>query len=435
LDFRPDLSWEFLSEDEITAKSVRALRNHIRHVKEVSAYYRTALGEVAPDEILSPDDFARLPFTTRKNLAETPPQFLGVPPARIVETVITAGTGGRPLPFVCTASDLDRATFSTALSFHAMGITNADRAVLLVSLDRFSLDGMALYRGALSIGVNCMRLGVGVSAHAMVQRYLQFFKPTVLIGTPSVLQAVALEAGKHGFDTSKSPVEKLVCIGEGLRNRDHQLNAVGRTIEARWGAKAFSLYSSTELSVAYGECSARSGCHAHPELVYTEIVDDGGKPLPDGEVGELVATPLGVEGVPLVRYRTGDMTFKLPGSCTCGRNSRRIGPILGRRSQTFTCKGTVIYPFALTNALDAIDDIKDYLVIIEKDDHQSDAVTIQAAVPPAALEKIAQAIREATGVHIPVLVSNIPTIQGLRGGTARKISILDNRGKMTPKAG
>ncbi|MBN1578350.1 MAG: hypothetical protein JW913_17445, partial [Chitinispirillaceae bacterium] len=147
------------------------------------------------------------------------------------------------------------------------------------------------------------------------------------------------------------------------------------------------------------------------------------------------ATPLGVEGVPLVRYRTGDITFKIPGSCSCGRNSCRIGPILGRRSQLFTCRGTVVYPLILTNALDAIDAVQDYLVIIENDERKSDTVTIQAAAPPAALEKIKQAIRDATGVQLQVLVSNIPTIRGLRGGTTRKIPIIDNRGKMAAKTG
>ena len=155
MDFRPELSWEFLSADEIAAKSLRALRNHVRHVKETSAYYRAALAHVEPEEIASLDDFGRLPLTARKNLAESSPQFLGVRPAQIAETVITAGTSGRPLPFVLTKSDLDRAVFSAALAMHGAGVADADRAALLVTLDRFSLDGTALYGGAVAAGTSC----------------------------------------------------------------------------------------------------------------------------------------------------------------------------------------------------------------------------------------------------------------------------------------
>ncbi len=435
MDFRPQLSWEFLSGDEITAKTVRALRNHVRHVKECSSFYRTLFDQTVPDDITTLDDFARLPITTRKNLVEMSPQFLGVSPMQIVETVITAGTTGRPLPFVLTKSDLDRIAYSQALSFHGIGLTAADRVLVLVSLDRFSIDGMAHYRGAVMVGANTMRMGVGVASHAILQRYLQFFKPTVLIGTPSVLRTAAAELNKNGYDTVKSQVNKLVCIGECLYTKEITLNATGRTLEALWGAQAFSMYSSTELSVTYGDCTARQGGHAHPELVYTEIVNDSGRTLPEGEIGELVATPLGVEGVPLARYRTGDITFKVPGGCSCGRNSCRVGPILGRRSQLFTCSGTVVYPLILTNALDAIEDIKDYLILLESDTSQSDAVTINVAAPPAALEKIKHAVWKATGVHLQVIVSNIPTIHSLRGGTNRKIPIVDNRGKTVPKAG
>ncbi|MBN1308109.1 MAG: phenylacetate--CoA ligase family protein [Chitinispirillaceae bacterium] len=434
MDFRPELSWEFLSEDEIIAKTVRALRNHIRHVKEYSAFYRSLLGQVAPEDIASLDAFARLPLTTRKNLAESSSQFLAVPAAQIVETVVTAGDGGRSLPFALTASDLERIAFSHALSLHGMGVTAADRVLLLMSLDRCFLDGMALYRGAITVGANIMRIGTGVSMQAVLQRYLQFFKPTILAGTPSALRAIAADLARNGYDAAKSPVEKIIGAGEALSTKELAHATTRTALETLWGAQVFSIYPLTELSVAYGECAERNGGHAHPELVYTEIIDENGRPLPDGEIGELTATPLGVEGVPLVRYRTGDITFRIPGGCSCGRHSCRIGPILGKKSQLFTYRGTIVYPLVLTNALDAIDEIQDYLVIIENDERGGDEVTIHAAAPPTALEKIKQAIRDSTGVRLQVLVSNVPTIRGLRGGTTRKIPIIDHRGKTAAKA-
>lgn len=433
--FRPELSWEFLSCDEIEAKSVRALRNHIRHVKECSAFYRSLLDGIAPEDIVSLDDIGRLPLTTRNSLVEMSPQFLGVSAAQIVETVLTAGTAGRALPFVLTLSDLDRASFSHALSFHALGMTATDRTQVLLSLDRFSIGGMASYRGSVMAGANTMRLGIGASMSALMQRYLQFFRPTVLIAAPSVLRALAIEMNNSGFDTAKCRVGKLVCTSEAVYTRKYELTGMAKELEALWGAQAFSLYTSTELCAAYGDCCNRSGCHAHPELVYTEIVDDQGKAVPDGEVGELVVTPLGVEGVPLLRYRTGDMTFKIPGGCTCGRNSCRIGPVLGRRSELFTCGQTLVYPRDLTDALDTIEEVKDYLVILESDNRQADTATIHVAAPPSALASISRAIRDATGVHIPALVSNIPTIQSLRGGANKKTPVIDKRTKTVAKSG
>ena len=427
MDFRPGLSWEFLSREEIAEKSLRALRNHIRHVKECSGYYRTVLDGITPDDLADSTTIAALPCTTREELAAHSSRFLGVAAPMVVETVITGGTGGAPLPFIFTASDLDRIAYNQALHFHAAGITDRDRVLLLLSLDRYALDGMAHYRGSVMAGANVMRVGIGATVTEELRHKLRFFRPTVLIGNPSLLRAGALACRENGIDTAGSPVTKLLCTNEGVYTRDLAHNAMAQSIAEFWGAEVFSLYASTETAVAYGDCPEHRGLHAHPELVYTEIVDDGGKPVPDGTVGELVATPLGVEGVPLLRYRTGDMTFKVSGSCSCGRNSCRIGPILGRKSQLFSCNGAVIYPLPLTNALDAVEEVKDYLIIIDNDTGQTDSVTIQVAAPPAALQKIAAAVHEATGVYLQTLVSNIPTIHSLRKGSSKKLQILDRR--------
>jgi phenylacetate-CoA ligase len=427
LDFRPELSWEFLAPEEIEAKSVRALRNHIRHLKECSGFYRTVLELVAPEDITDSAAISGLPLTTREQLAGQSSRFLGVGAHLVVETIFSAGTGGTPLPFIFTASDLDRIAYNQALHFHSAGVTAQDRVLLLTALDRFALDGMAQYRGVQVIGANVMRLGVGVADNEVLRRYLKFFRPTVLIGAPSVLRAAAVVCSEKNIDTAGSSVTKLFCGGEALYTRTLHRNTVASTLGELWGAEVFSLYTATEIAVAYGDCSAHAGLHAHPELVYTEIVDPEGKPVPDGTVGELVATPLGVEGVPLLRYRTGDMTFRVPGSCSCGRNSCRIGPVLGRTSQVFTCNGTEVYPLPLINALESVEEVKDYLVILEDETGRGDSVTIHVAAPPAAMVKIGAAVHEATGVHMQMLVSNIPTIQALRKGNPRKIPILDCR--------
>ncbi|HUI91434.1 MAG TPA: AMP-binding protein [Chitinivibrionales bacterium] len=425
--FRPELSWEFLSADEIEARSVRAMRNHVRHAKEVSPHYQNALFDVFPDDIKTRDDIRKLPFTEKSDVVEDTNMFLGVTPEQIVETVVTSGSTGKPLVFSMTANDVDRLAFNEALSFYGTGVTPKDRAQILVSLDRLFIAGMAYYRGLSLLGVNTAR--IGVLPFDMQKYYIDLLKPTVVVGVPSFLLRLAKELAKLSFDTKGSSIEKLVCIGEAIRGQDMELNTVGRALEELYDAKVYSTYASTELSCAFCECTTQYGGHAHPELVYTEIVDETGKEAADGQVGELVATPLGVEAMPLLRYKTGDITFKVPGKCACGRNSLRVGPILARKSQMIKIKGTTVYPLAITNVLDSLDGIEDYIIVLEDDESGSDRVTIHAATMPSNLDKIGCQLRAQARVQLPVLISNITTIQHFRGKSAKKVRVVDSRKK------
>lgn len=429
--FRPELSWEFLSADEIEARSIRAVRNHIRHVKEVSPHYQNLLFDIFPEDIKTKDDIKKLPFTEKKDLVEDTQMFLAVPEDQIVETVMTSGSTGKSLVFYLTANDLDRLAFNEALSFYSACVTSKDRAQIFVSLDRLFIAGMAYYRGLTLLGVNTTR--IGVLPFEMQKHYIELLKPTVIVGVPSFIIKLGRELQKLSFDPKKSSIEKIFCIGESIRGQDMELNAVGKALEEMYDAKVYSTYASTELSCAYCECIMQYGGHAHPELVYTEIVDEKGNEVAEGEAGELVATPLGVEAMPLVRYKTGDITFKLPGKCACGRNSMRIGPILARKSQLLKIKGTSVYPLVITNVLDSMEGVDDYIILIEDDELGSDRVTIHVATPPSNIEKISSRLRTMARVQIPVLVSNIATIQHNRGNASKKIRVVDKRKKSTFK--
>ena len=149
----------------------------------------------------------------------------------------------------------------------------------------------------------------------------------------------------------------------------------------------------------------------------------------DGTVGELVATPLGVEGIPLLRYRTGDLTFKLPGTCFCGRNSDRIGPIVARRSQLIKLKGTTIYPQTIINVMDELGFVEDYVIILEGDESLSDQVFIHVVAPAHMVDTITSTLRAKARVSIPILVSNINTVNYHRGNTRKKVRVVDKRVK------
>jgi phenylacetate-CoA ligase len=425
LKFNPKLSWEFLTADEIATKTIRALRNHIKHVREVSPYYKESLWDIAPEDIKSIDDFNRLSFTGRTSLAEHPSKFTAVGPQEIVETVATGGATGKPIFLPLTANDLDRLSFSQALSFHGMGITKEDRALLLTGLDRWSLAGIGCYRGLLLAGVNTGR--AGVAPHDLCKQYLDSFKPTVLVAAPSFLRRLAIDLGKNGFNFKESGITKIVCVGESLKNQDMDTNTIGKKLQDTWGAQAFVCYTLTEIADSLCECTEQKGCHVHPELVYPEIVDEDGRLMPDGKPGELVVTSLGVEAMPLVRYRTGDITFKLPGVCACGRNSVRIGPVLGRTNEIIRTRGATVYPLTITNALDEMDEINDYVIILENDNAQTDRVSIHVAAQPSMVEKIANHVRGVAQVSFPILISNISTIQSMRGNWRKQVRIVDWR--------
>lgn len=423
--FRPELSWEFLSKDEIEARSIRALRNHIRHIKEVSPFYRELLGNVHPEDFQSLDDMSALPLTDKASLAEAPDSFLAIHEENIVETVVTSGSTGKPLPFVLTASDLDRLAYNEALCFHAGGVTASDRAQIFVSLDRLFIAGMAYYRGLTLLGANTSR--IGVLPTDMQKKYLEMLKPTVLVGVPSFLRKLSVDLNERGFDTRNSSVTRIFCIGESIRTAEMELNAMGKVLEEMYRAQVFSTYGNTELSVAYCECTAHCGGHAHPELIYTEIVDENGVVVPDGTHGELVATTLGVEGMPLLRYRTGDITFKISEPCACGRNAIRIGPILARKSQMIKVRGTTVYPLTITNALDEFDEISDYVLVLEGDPSCADQVAVHIAAPASMVHAVTERMRAQARVSIPVLVSNEATIRALRGSSRKKSRIVDKR--------
>ena len=426
MTFNPKLSWEFLSADEIAFKTLRALRNHVKHVKEVSPYYKEALWDIAHEDIKKIEDFNRLPFTCRTTLAEHTGRFTAVSPHAVVETVTTGGATGHPIFCPLTANDLDRLAFSEALSFHSMGITADDRALLFIDMNRWSLAGIGCYRGLTLMGANTGRAGEENSD--LCRQYLDAFKPTVLAGMPSFLRRLAIELEKSEYAFKESGIRKLVCVGENIKNRDMTVNTIGKRLENMWGALTYDNYSITEINDSFCECSERKGGHTHPELIYAEIVDEHGRPVPDGTPGELVATTLGIEGMPLVRYRTGDITFRVPGICPCGRNSDRIGPILGRTNEIIrTKKGVSVYPLTITNALDEMDEINDYVIILENEDAHCDRVSIHVATKPSAIEKIANHVRTVAQVGFPILISNIATIQSMRGNWRRQVRIVDWR--------
>jgi phenylacetate-CoA ligase len=183
-------------------------------------------------------------------------------------------------------------------------------------------------------------------------------KPDVIVAVPSFMLRLAREAESMGV--APDSLKKALLIGETIRGEDMALNHLGRLVEEAWNLECFSTYGITEASVAFTECALRSGFHSHPDFVYTEILDGDGCAVQAGEAGELVVTTFKVEGMPLVRYGTGDICVKVEGACECGNASPRIGSVIGRKAQKLKVKGTTVYPGAIENALLKVDGVVNY---------------------------------------------------------------------------
>ena len=332
-----------------------------RYAAEHSPFYRELFRGVNGVPRLS-----ELPTIDKTVLSERNLDFLCVPRERIAEIVTTSGTTGHPIIYMLTAADLDRLAENERQSFECAGLTANDTVLLAVTLDRCFIAGLAYWLGLRKLG--CAVTRVGPSSPVLVAEMVERLHPTAIVSVPSFLRIVAEKA--------KVSVKKAVCIGEPVRDRDFSLNTAGRAIETGWSTRVFATYGVTELASSLCECQAGKGGHLHPDLLHIEILDDTGQPVPDGEVGEIVATTIGVEAMPLIRYRTGDCAAMFREPCVCGRSAPRLGPIVGRKNQKLKLKGTTLFPSALQTVLESVAGVETFVIVARRQDALSDAVEV-----------------------------------------------------------
>ena len=185
-------------------------------------------------------------------------------------------------------------------------------------------------------------------------------------------------AEKNNIDYLNSSVKGVICIGEALSLQDFSPNLLTKKIMEKWPSiELFSTYASTEMSTTFTECNHKRGGHHHPELIITEVLDENGKSLPYGEYGELTITTLGIEGMPLLRFRTGDIVTLYEGTCSCGRNTLRVSPVLGRKQQMIKYKGTTLYPPVLLDLLSSFGQIENYIIEISNNEILTDEILIK----------------------------------------------------------
>ena len=375
-----DIELHYRSAEEIRSFQEARLHEAIDYAYTNSAFYRELFDscKIRPADIRTIEDLRRLPVTTKQDLQLRNKDFLCVDSSQIVDYVTTSGTLGEPVVFALTENDLDRLGYNELSSFTMAGCSRNDIMQLMTTIDRRFMAGLAYWLGARALGMGVIRVGNGIPE--LQWNTINSIHPTVCMCVPSFLMKLIAFAEENGIDYRSCSLRKAICIGEALRQPDGSLTTLGSRIHEKWPElELYSTYASTEMQASFTECSCHCGNHVPADLIIVEFLDDEGNPVAEGESGEVTITTLGVEGMPLVRFRTGDICIHYDSPCACGRNSTRLSSVIGRKGQMIKFKGTTLYPPALFDILDNIPEVKSYVVEVYTNSLGTDQVQIKLA--------------------------------------------------------
>ncbi len=378
---------EFESIDTIKAFQDEKLRKAVLYLKEHSPYYQRMFDKchININNIKQLEDLVNIPFTEKKDLQLFNEDFLCVPKEKVIDYITTSGTLGEPVTFGCTEIDLQRLAYNEKKSFSCAGLHPGNILQLMTTIDKRFMAGLAYFLGIRELGASIIRVGNGIPE--LQWDTIMRIKPDSIMCVPSFIPRLIQYAEEHDIDYKNSSVRKIIGIGEGLRNQDFSLNLLGQQIKNKWDVQLFATYSSTEMGSTFSECEYGCGGHVHPELIIVEIIGEDNMPVADGEVGEVVITTLGVEGMPLLRFRTGDMCAKIVEPCKCGRNSYRLTPLVGRKNNMIKLKGTTLYPPAINDILDNTDYVQNYVVYVQESEAGTDDVVVKVGLKTEELSR------------------------------------------------
>jgi phenylacetate-CoA ligase len=432
-DFENILKTSFLTREEILDFQFQKIQKSIQYAASKSPFYRKHFEKNGIDiqNIHSLEDFLLIPTSCKDDLQVENTNFWCFGRDNIIDYVTTSGTLGNPVTVVLGENDLQRLAVNEAASYITAGCSSSDIFQLTTTIDKRFMAGLAYFEGARYLKSGIVRVGPG--APALQWETILRIRPTVLIAVPSFLLKMIEFAHQNGIDPSKSSVKKVICIGESIRNINHTLNTLGNQITEKWDIELFSTYASTEMATAFTECIHHNGLHENPALVYTEILDENQQPVAPGEPGELTFTNFDVEAMPFIRFRSGDIVRAFTETCSCGRNSLRIGPVEGRLNQMIKLKGTTLFPPSILDVLNQVKSIEDYRIEIYKTALDTDAVTVFFASPHSDFNSINNelaAIFQSKLRVIPEIVWENPEILKQKKypeGARKPLTIIDRR--------
>jgi len=371
---------EYSTRLEIKHFQEEKLKIALLYLQENSPFYKRMLlqNNIDIQKINTIEDLQQIPFTDKKDLQHYNEEFICVPKNKIIDYITTSGTLSDPVTFAMTEADLERLAYNEQISFECAGAKKGDIFQLMTTMDKRFMAGLAYFLGIRKLGASIIRVGNGIAE--LQWDTIQRIKPNTAIVVPSFILKLIKYAEENSIDYQNSSIKKLVCIGENLREQDFSLNLLGQSIKKKWNVELYSTYASTEMATTFTECEFGCGGHHHPELIICELIDENGDVVPEGEAGELTVTTLGVEGMPLLRFRTGDLARFHYEPCKCGRTTMRISPIVGRLNQMIKYKGTTLYPPAIFDLLDNVPYLENYLVEVTNSKCGNDDIVVKVGL-------------------------------------------------------
>lgn len=367
-------TFECMPREQLRALQLDRLKKTVDKVYARVPFYREklqALG-VGPESINSLDDIRRLPFTTKEDLRNSYPYgMLAEPLSQIARVQASSGTTGKPVCDGYTHNDL--AMWAECV---ARGLTGAgaDEHAVIHNAYGYGLftGGIGIHGGAERMGASVIPMSSGNTARQIM--LMQDFKATHLTCTPSYASYLGEAFRDAGIDMAALPLKA------GIFGAEPWSENMRKTIEESLAIKAFDIYGMCEIcgpGVAI-ECEEQDGLHFWEDFFYFEVVDPNtGEPVPDGEEGELVITTLAKEGMPLLRYRTHDLTHIVDEPCRCGRTHRRIARLSGRTDDMMVIRGVNVFPTQIESALLDTGDVEPHYQLIVRREGALDTLEIK----------------------------------------------------------
>ncbi len=424
---------ELASRDELAAVQLERLQWTLRHAYENVPRYRSKLDEadVHPDDCRTLDDLWRFPLTTKDDLRETYPDgMFAVPPDQVARLHASSGTTGRPTVVAYTQRDLDTWSELVARSIWAAGGRPGDRVHVAYGYGLFT-GGLGAHYGAERLGCTVVPVSGGMTERQV--RLIVDLEPDVIMVTPSYMLAIVDEFERQGEDARAS------SLRVGIFGAEPWTDEMRAEIEERVGIDAVDIYGLSEVmgpGVAQECVETKDGLHLWEDHFYPEIVDPiEGVPLADGERGELVLTTLTKEALPLIRYRTRDVTRLLPGTA---RTMRRIEKVSGRSDDMIILRGVNLFPSHVEELILRVPPLSPHFQLVLSRPHRLDELTIRVEGRPgaggalerrAAGDTLRHLVKEAIGVTVDVDVVEPHAIERSLGKAIRIVDLRRSQGQ------
>ncbi len=423
-----DEKMETLPQDQIKILQVERLRKSIERMQRVPFFKeKFDAMKITPDSIQTVDDIRRLPFTTKNDFREHYPLgLLSVPKSEVIRFHGSSGTTGKPTFVAYNREDLDIWSGLVARFLVSGGLTPDQTCQISFGYGLFT-GGFGLHYGIEKVGASIIPVAAGNTARQIMM--LTDMEPQTIIATPSYLLNIAEEVVAAGIDP-KSLKLRFAHLGGEPWTED-----IRTSIESQLPIYCFDNYGLSEVGGpgVSGECYMRDGMHFQEDCFIVECLDpETLEPVPEGEVGELVITPLMRMAMPVCRYRTRDLARIMPGSCPCGRTGRRMTKLRGRSDDMLIIRGVNVFPTQIEIAMLSVPGTSPHYQIEVSRPGALDQIKLKVELMPEAFsdsmsvmqqfrEKIAHAVYSSTGLHIQIELLAPKTLERFLGKAKRVI--------------